>query len=82
MKFIILRNDYNGQVLPISEGIVETQANLNLAREITWQHETHEQWRQHKWQTYLEFDLNNSNDKRKRPMLQWATPPVALGPVE
>jgi hypothetical protein len=34
MKLIILRNDYNGQVLPIS-GIIETRANLNLARVIT-----------------------------------------------
>jgi hypothetical protein len=52
MNLIILRNDYNGQVLPISEGITETRANLNLARKITWQHDTHEPWRQHEWQQF------------------------------
>jgi hypothetical protein len=35
MKLIILRNDCNGQVLPISEGIAKTGANLYLARVIT-----------------------------------------------
>jgi hypothetical protein len=35
MKLIILRNDCNGQVLPISEGITETRATLILARVIT-----------------------------------------------
>jgi hypothetical protein len=40
-------------VLPISEGIVETQANLNLTREITWQHDTREPWRQHEWQQFM-----------------------------
>jgi hypothetical protein len=30
MKLIIIRNDCNGQVLPITEGIAETRANLNL----------------------------------------------------
>jgi hypothetical protein len=30
MKVELLLNDYNGQVLPISEGIAETQANLKL----------------------------------------------------
>jgi hypothetical protein len=35
MKVELLLNDYNGQVLPISEGIAETRANLNLARVIT-----------------------------------------------
>jgi hypothetical protein len=29
----------------------------------------------------LEIDLNNSKDKRKRALLQWATPAVALGPA-
>jgi hypothetical protein len=46
-------NDCNGQVLPISEGITETRANLNLASEITWQHDTHEPWRQHEWQQFM-----------------------------
>jgi hypothetical protein len=32
MKVELLVNDSNGQVLPISKGIAETQANLNLAR--------------------------------------------------
>jgi hypothetical protein len=32
-----------------------------------------------KFETYLEIDLNNSKDKRKRLLLQWATPTVALG---
>jgi hypothetical protein len=35
MKLIILRNYCNGQVLPISEGIAETRANLYLARVIS-----------------------------------------------
>jgi hypothetical protein len=35
MKLIILRNHCNGQVLPISEGIMETRANLNLSSVIT-----------------------------------------------
>jgi hypothetical protein len=35
MKLIIIRNDCNRQVLPISEGIAETQANLTLERVIT-----------------------------------------------
>jgi hypothetical protein len=34
-----------------------------------------------KFETYLEIDLNNSKDKRKRLLLQWATPAVALGPT-
>jgi hypothetical protein len=29
----------------------------------------------------LEIDLNNSKDKMKRAMLQWAAPAVALGPA-
>jgi hypothetical protein len=52
MKLIILRNDSNGQVLPISKGIAETRANLNLAWEITRQHDTHEPRRQHVWQQF------------------------------
>jgi hypothetical protein len=52
MKVELLLNDCNGQVLSISEGIVETQATLNLAREITWQYDTHEPWRQHEWQQF------------------------------
>jgi hypothetical protein len=35
MKVELLLNDYSGQVLPISEDIVETRANLNIARVIT-----------------------------------------------
>jgi hypothetical protein len=53
MKVELLLNDCNGQVLPISEGIAETRANLNLAREITWQHYTCEPWRQHEWQQFM-----------------------------
>jgi hypothetical protein len=30
-----------------------TRANLNLAREITWQHDTHEPRRQHEWQQFM-----------------------------
>jgi hypothetical protein len=53
MKVELLLNDRNRQVLPISEGIVETRANLNLVREITWQHDTREPWRQHEWQQFM-----------------------------
>jgi hypothetical protein len=53
MKLIILRNDCNGQVLSISEGIAETRANLNLARVITWQHDTTGPWRHHEWQQFM-----------------------------
>jgi hypothetical protein len=35
MKVELLLNDCSEQVLPISEGIAETRANLNLARVIT-----------------------------------------------
>jgi hypothetical protein len=35
-----------------------------------------------KFETYLEIDLSNSKDKRKRLLLQWATPAVALGPAD
>jgi hypothetical protein len=52
MKVELLLNDYNRQVLHISEGITETQANLTLAREITSQHDTCEPWRQHEWQQF------------------------------
>jgi hypothetical protein len=52
MKLIILRNDCNGQVLPISEGIAETWANLNLARVITWQHNTRGTEGHHVWQQF------------------------------
>jgi hypothetical protein len=30
--FAILRNDYNEQASPISEGVVEIRININLAR--------------------------------------------------
>jgi hypothetical protein len=33
------------------------------------------------FETYLEIDLNNSKDRRKRALLQWATPAVVLGPA-
>jgi hypothetical protein len=39
-----------GKCYPYPRLITETWANLNLAREITWQHDTHEPWRQHEWQ--------------------------------
>jgi hypothetical protein len=52
MKLIILRNDCNEQVLPISEGITETRANLNLARVITWQHDTRGPEGHHGWQQF------------------------------
>jgi hypothetical protein len=52
MKLIILWNDCNRQVLPISEGIAETRANLNLARVITWQHDTHGPEGHHGWQQF------------------------------
>jgi hypothetical protein len=45
-------NDCNGQVLPISERIVETRCNLNLARVITWQHDTRGPRRHHEWQQF------------------------------
>jgi hypothetical protein len=53
MKLIILRNDCNGQVLPISEGITETRANLNLASEITWQYDTRRLEGHHGWQQFI-----------------------------
>jgi hypothetical protein len=52
MKLIILRNVCNGHVLPISEGIMETRATLNLARVITWQHDTRGPRRHHEWQQF------------------------------
>jgi hypothetical protein len=52
MKIELLLNDCNRQVLPISEGITETRANLNLIRKITWQHDTREPCRQHEWQQF------------------------------
>jgi hypothetical protein len=51
MEVELLLNDCNGQVLPISEGITETRANLNLSRVITWQHDTRELWRHHEMTT-------------------------------
>jgi hypothetical protein len=60
MKLIILRNDCNGQVLPISEGIMETRANLNLAREITWQYDTHEPQRQDEWQQFTTWSKSQA----------------------
>jgi hypothetical protein len=39
-------------VLPISEGIVKTQGNLNLAWVITWQHDTCEPRGHHEWQQF------------------------------
>jgi hypothetical protein len=53
MKLIILWNDCNRQVLPISEGIVETRANFNLARVITWQHNTHGPRKHQEWQQFM-----------------------------
>jgi hypothetical protein len=41
-----------GKCYPYPRVIVETRANLNFAREITWQHDTREPWRQHKWQQF------------------------------
>jgi hypothetical protein len=49
MKLIILQNDCNGQVLPISEGIAKTRANLNLARIISRQHDTREPGGHHEY---------------------------------
>jgi hypothetical protein len=53
MMLITLQNDCNGQVSPISEGIVETWVNLNLARVITWQHNTHRPRRHPEWQQFM-----------------------------
>jgi hypothetical protein len=50
MKVKLLLNDCNRQVLPISEGITETRANLNLPRVITWQCDTCVPGGYHKWQ--------------------------------
>jgi hypothetical protein len=40
------------QASPISEGVVEVWINSHLAREITWQHGTHEPQRQHEWPSF------------------------------
>jgi hypothetical protein len=37
------------QASPISEGVPKIQINSHLSREITWQHDTREPWRQHDW---------------------------------
>jgi hypothetical protein len=41
-----------GKCYPYPRVITETRANLNLARKITWQHDTHEPRRQHEWQQF------------------------------
>jgi hypothetical protein len=41
--------EHSEQASPIYEGVMEIQINIHLAREITWQHDTRESWRHHKW---------------------------------
>jgi hypothetical protein len=38
---------------PYPRVTANTRANLNLAREITWQHDTRGPWRQHEWQQFM-----------------------------
>jgi hypothetical protein len=52
MNVELLLNDYNGQVLLMSESVMETRVNLNLIRVITWQHDTRKPWRSHEWQQF------------------------------
>jgi hypothetical protein len=42
-----------GKCYKYSRVIMEIQANLNFAREITWQHDTREPRRQHEWQQFM-----------------------------
>jgi hypothetical protein len=41
------------QVSPICKGVAEIWINSHLAREITWQHDTREPQRQHKWPPFV-----------------------------
>jgi hypothetical protein len=44
--------EHSEQASPISEGVVEIQINIHLAREITRQHDTYEPQRQHEWSPF------------------------------
>jgi hypothetical protein len=41
------------QASHIYEGVMEIWINSHLAREITWQHDTCEPWRQHEWPPFM-----------------------------